>query len=1057
MTDENYTSTYIEMGFSPDLARRAASMFGSDVQSASEYMLRQTTLGTMPKRFKNARSSEFVYTFYKSKLLLGDDTYVVSDYDARFNIIEIEPWHSDTSEIDARWISLSDPGITWRRESHGKKLTVAPVSMVPLHQLGRIYLPVKQAFAMTPANVTLYDSLLAEFDSQTENGLGHLTSKYTRRQVHSAANRQLGEHWRSLLSYTDKTNEQLQICPNVPQPRVITHRRQRHVRTKMWTKLKLILEIKGIDSAEADDLLQLGDIRTNICNLMTREGMDADTVTELLETYKNYSRPRDLLRKQKMEWNASCRAVFSIQNGRLVDNEYFTGTLVMSDRAFDSSCNPESKYWTHMQKIMNLVRWGRRLLTDTDMCLQEVNDISINGTAGQLVSLARWGEKVMEWCRKPYKHYIPSHTKWDPRAKNHQKQALDWMHRKEMASLTPRPPVGWTKKTLNSGFYFYIHEFGNVATSGDLTPYDGLSPDVGYDGGVLTMPSGMGKTFTVLKLIERMKNTEEWRKDETIDATLIIVSPAALDTWKTEIATWTNLTVNVFHGNGRSLDVSKDIVLSTYRVVCSEHAFDAPLGNTSFRQIRWRRIVIDDGHNIRKMDGKLYRAVTQLKLRDHATKWILTATPVVDSFMDITTYFNFLAVYPWSRPGLGFRTSDSISWAVTSYSEYYPQLAIAFRTVAQSMLFNQTKSMVIKTNKTVKRQINWDIAVTEPTAMHLEIIQLLYEMVKLRAAGHLSTGQKSKLVAWLRRVAVSAHLVPTSMYGVPVKRQHDHSISSVAMTVDNLEFDSSVAEKFQETLRQSLVNTDDSKCPICLDVVDCPTVTACGHLFCSECIHSALSHQGRYTKKCPCCRSHLQNSILYEIKKTQTVTDSGDKVFIQDRLHGSSEVLKTTVEKLRALEAEESCKSTAIKTWLGDHVGEKVIILTEFKECVALIKKAVEQVGQQCVAVISPMTSKQREVAVRTFNTDRDCRVFVGSTKSTPPGMSLIAASTIIFYEPCINKNVLQKNLSKIDRIGQTSDQLNVLTLATAKSVEEDMLKTRKNTLTLKDVGIKLS
>ncbi|ORY59214.1 uncharacterized protein BCR38DRAFT_351986 [Pseudomassariella vexata] len=54
-------------------------------------------------------------------------------------------------------------------------------------------------------------------------------------------------------------------------------------------------------------------------------------------------------------------------------------------------------------------------------------------------------------------------------------------------------------------------------------------------------------------------------------------------------------------------------------------------------------------------------------------------------------------------------------------------------------------------------------------------------------------------------------------------------------------------------------------CVICMDDVSNLTVTHCGHLFCSECLHSAL-HIDSNKKSCPVCRQKVE--IKNKTKKT---------------------------------------------------------------------------------------------------------------------------------------------------------------------------------------------
>ncbi|CAF1715503.1 hypothetical protein Bca4012_040825 [Brassica carinata] len=70
-----------------------------------------------------------------------------------------------------------------------------------------------------------------------------------------------------------------------------------------------------------------------------------------------------------------------------------------------------------------------------------------------------------------------------------------------------------------------------------------------------------------------------------------------------------------------------------------------------------------------------------------------------------------------------------------------------------------------------------------------------------------------------------------------------------------------------DPVTDSVPSSDDSSfdCNICLDSVQEPVVTLCGHLFCWPCIHKWLhvqsdEHQGH--KQCPVCKSKVSHSTL---------------------------------------------------------------------------------------------------------------------------------------------------------------------------------------------------
>jgi len=81
---------------------------------------------------------------------------------------------------------------------------------------------------------------------------------------------------------------------------------------------------------------------------------------------------------------------------------------------------------------------------------------------------------------------------------------------------------------------------------------------------------------------------------------------------------------------------------------------------------------------------------------------------------------------------------------------------------------------------------------------------------------------------------------------------------------DNLqEYEAAKAKRQEDLIKQQ--NQEEAtkplklvefQCIICMDNPTDLTVTHCGHLFCSECLHSAL-HAGTGKKNCPVCRTTI--------------------------------------------------------------------------------------------------------------------------------------------------------------------------------------------------------
>ncbi|KAJ7198704.1 P-loop containing nucleoside triphosphate hydrolase protein [Mycena pura] len=166
-------------------------------------------------------------------------------------------------------------------------------------------------------------------------------------------------------------------------------------------------------------------------------------------------------------------------------------------------------------------------------------------------------------------------------------------------------------------------------------------------GGLLA--DDMGKTLTMLALIAVSLDTKISGYSK---ATLIVAPLSVLTTWENEIERrCPSLKYTIYHPAGRKAGNNTkfadcDVVLTNYESLRKQ---ENPLS-----LISWRRVVLDEAHNVRNKQTVTHKAVIQLKA--HA-RWALTGTPIINSLKDVGAIVAFLRIeyyQDWdSRIGAG--------------------------------------------------------------------------------------------------------------------------------------------------------------------------------------------------------------------------------------------------------------------------------------------------------------------------------------------------------------------------------------------------------------------
>ncbi|KAJ8951586.1 hypothetical protein NQ318_020463 [Aromia moschata] len=271
----------------------------------------------------------------------------------------------------------------------------------------------------------------------------------------------------------------------------------------------------------------------------------------------------------------------------------------------------------------------------------------------------------------------------------HQKRALAWLMWREKAKA----------------FWWYIRD-AKVSIS--------FTDDMGL-GKTLTMISLMLKTMeTKIEDDEDSENENAQKSKTKYNGGTLVVCPASLiNQWSGELerrtkrglASW-----ELYHGPKRQTNAKKlaeyDMVITTYSIVMNEYDKTAAI----FR-VNWRRIIIDEGHQIRNYKSQTSIAICHLSAK---SRWVLTGTPVHNKELDMYALLKFLRCTPFDDLVVWKR------WVGDKSTGGQERL----HTVISSLMLRRTKAELIeKGSLTLMPSRQWELFPVELDKNEMDIYQ----------------------------------------------------------------------------------------------------------------------------------------------------------------------------------------------------------------------------------------------------------------------------------------------------------------------------------------------
>ncbi|PKS08894.1 hypothetical protein jhhlp_003507 [Lomentospora prolificans] len=554
----------------------------------------------------------------------------------------------------------------------------------------------------------------------------------------------------------------------------------------------------------------------------------------------------------------------------------------------------------------------------------------------------------------------------------HQLQALYWMREKEHPKLLDDEIVQfWEPKGGE-----YIHTMTNAVAVG--------TPKL-FSGGILADDMGLGKTLEMISLI----------LDEPTQRPSLIVAPLGVMTnWESQIIQHTSTSNPVrflrYHGKGCGIPIKEleenEVIITSYSVLSREASAQGKL-----QQIRWRRVILDEGHTIRNPGTQSAIAACSLRAQSY---WACTGTPIINNLKDMYSLAKYIGV----KGGLeNCRTFLD----VMSRQDQLLQIFVA------TLCLRRTKRMTfvnLKLPKKTEEVVRIEFSQEE----NEQYQELLASARKAAQYFFLTKAYEVWKTVFERLLRLRQMCDHWSLCKITAQKRVKSELEAVLSKKDPTESD------LQEALR--LLVELDWACGSCQSVMGLdrrPVITRCHHAFCKSC----LEETRKYSAKCPICKRNLGNRRPIELDLTRVSSNARG---ISDHSSKTKAIL------------------SLVKNSLGKE-GSKIIIFSQWTSFLDVVEAHLRKTGIPSTRIDGTMATDERDNAVKLLKGDKAVRVLLASLRVAGVGIDLTAANTVIMADTWWAPAVEEQAIDRVHRLGQKRP-VHVFRLAMKNTIEEKIL-----------------
>ena len=458
-----------------------------------------------------------------------------------------------------------------------------------------------------------------------------------------------------------------------------------------------------------------------------------------------------------------------------------------------------------------------------------------------------------------------------------------------------------------------------------------------------------------------------------------------------------------------------DIVITTYQTMALElfpygkkEAVKLPTRKGLF-SCTWRRIVLDEGHQIRNSKAKLSIAACSLKAQ---SRWVLTGTPIVNTLKDLYSYIKFLGM-----PGglAEFEIFNSTLMRPLKSGDDNARLLL--RALMSTMCLRRMKDMKfidLKLPALTFHQVPVKFLPHEQErydAFSAEAKGALEEVKAKKGKGNRAMTHLLEILLRMRQVTNHWKLVGEDRIKDLLELIQENKVVDV-MNEKN-------RRALQDLLQLRIESQED--CPVCMDSMREPVITACAHAFCADCIEKVIDAQ----HKCPMCRAELLDKTMLLQPSASFGEGSGEDILLDIDPETTSSKIEALIQILKASDSEGSTKTVVFSQW------------TSFLD---IVECQLHKHGLNFTRLDGKMSASRRDAAIELLNTDPSCKILLASLAVCSVGLNLVAANNVILADSWWAPAIENQAIDRVHRLGQTRD-CKVLRLVVEGTIEEEVLE----------------